>query len=109
MLKTIGKEWTKKEDGGCFTADHMSPSQLNKSLDLWFNDYVILTAQQRKSLLGNLNMDIGAIVGQSVQDMIVYNLTLEEVMKGKNMSDQIMMELAKMQTKIRAYEQDNKK
>jgi len=25
------------------------------------------------------------------------------------MSDQIMMELAKMQTKIRAYEQDNKK
>jgi len=24
------------------------------------------------------------------------------------MSDQIMMELAKMQTKIRAYEQDNK-
>jgi hypothetical protein len=41
MLKTIGKEWTKKEDGGCFTADHMS------------------------------------------QDMIVHNLTLEEVMKGK--------------------------
>jgi hypothetical protein len=50
MLKTIGKEWTKKEDGGCFTADHMSPSQLNKSLDLWFNDYVVLTAEQRKSL-----------------------------------------------------------
>ena len=83
MLKTIGKEWTKKEDGGRFTADHMSPSQLNKSLDLWFNDYVVLTAQQRKSLPGNLNMDIGGIVGQSVQDMIVYNLTLEEVMKGK--------------------------
>jgi len=61
----------------------MSPSQLNKSLDLWFNDYVVLTAQQRKSLPGNLNMDIGGIVGQSVQDMIVYNLTLEEVMKGK--------------------------
>ena len=83
MLKAIGKEWTKKEDGGCFTADHMSPSQLNKSLDLWFNDYVVLTAQQRKSLPGNLNMDIGGIVGQSVQDMSVYNLTLEEVMKGK--------------------------
>ena len=54
MLKTIGKEWTKKEEGGCFTADHMSPSQLNKSLDLWFNDYVILTAAERKALLGNL-------------------------------------------------------
>jgi len=84
MLKTIGKEWTKKEEGGCFTADHMSPSQLNKSLDLWFNDYVVLTAEQRKSLFGNLNMDIGAIVGQAVQDVIVHNLTLEEVMKGKN-------------------------
>jgi hypothetical protein len=28
-------------------------------------------------------MDIGAIVGQAVQDVIVHNLTLEEVMKGK--------------------------
>jgi hypothetical protein len=61
----------------------MSPSQLNKSLDLWFNDYVVLTAEQRKSLFGNLNMDIGGIVGQAVQDMVVHNLTLEEVMKGK--------------------------
>ena len=83
MLKTIGKEWTKKEDGGCFTADHLSPSQISKSIDMWFNDYVILTAKERKALLGNLNMDIGGIVGQAVQDMIVHNLTLEEVMKGK--------------------------
>ena len=83
MLKTIGKEWTKKEEGGTFTADHLSPSQLNKSLDLWFNDYVVLTAKERKALLGNLNMDIGGIVGQAVQDMIVHNLALEEVMKGK--------------------------
>ena len=83
MLKTIGKEWNKKEENGCFTADHLSPSQLNKSLDLWFNDYVVLTAAERKALLGNLNMDIGGIVGQAVQDMIVHNLTLEEVMKGK--------------------------
>jgi len=83
MLKTIGKEWNKKEENGCFTADHLSPSQLNKSLDLWFNDYVILTAKERKALLGNLNMDIRGIVGQAVQEMIVHNLTLEEVMKGK--------------------------
>ena len=27
-MKTIGKEWTKKEEGGTFTADHLSPSQL---------------------------------------------------------------------------------
>ena len=83
MLKTIGKEWNLKEDGGCFTATHLSPSQLNKSLDMWFNDYVVLTAEQRKSLFGNLNMDIGAIVGQAVQDLIVHKLTFEEVMKGK--------------------------
>ena len=82
-MKTIGKEWTKKEEGGTFTADHLSPSQLNKSLDMWFNDYVVLTAEQRKSLFSNLNMDCGAIVGQAVQDMIVYKLTFEEVMKGK--------------------------
>ena len=82
-MKTIGKEWTRKEEGGTFTADHLSPSQLNKSLDLWFNDYVILTAKERKDLLGNLNMDIGAIVGQAVQDIIVHKLTFEEVMKGK--------------------------
>lgn len=82
-MKTIGKEWNLKEDGGCFTATHMSPSQLNKSLDIWFNDYVILTAEQRKSMLGNLNMAIGGIVGQAVQDLIVHKLTLEEVMKGK--------------------------
>ena len=83
-MKTIGKEWSKKgEEGGTFTADHLSPSQLNKSLDMWFNDYVVLTAEQRKSLFSNLNMDCGAIVGQAVQDMIVHKLTLEEVMKGK--------------------------
>jgi len=28
-------------------------------------------------------MDIGAIVGQAVQDLIVHKLTFEEVMKGK--------------------------
>ena len=82
-MKTIGKEWTRKEEGGCFTADHLSPSQISKSIDMWFNDYVVLTAKERKALLGNLNMDIGGIVGQAVQDLIVHKLTLEEVMKGK--------------------------
>ena len=82
-MKTIGKEWDLKKDGGCFTSTHLSPSQLNKNMDHWFNDYVVLTAEQRKSLFGNLNMDIGAIVGQAVQDLIVHKLTFEEVMKGK--------------------------
>jgi hypothetical protein len=83
-MKTIGKEWSRKEEGGAFTADHLSPSQLSKSMDIWFNDYVILTAEQRKSMLGNLNMDIGSIVGIAAQQMITEKLTLEEVMKGKN-------------------------
>ena len=82
-MKTIGKEWTKKEEGGAFTADHLSPSQLNKNIDQWFFDYCKLTAAERKALASNLNMDIGAIVGQAVQDIIVHKLTLEEVMKGK--------------------------
>ncbi len=82
-MKTIGKEWTRKEEGGTFTADHLSPSQLSKSMDIWFNDYVILTAKERKDLLGNLNMDIGSIVGIAAQLMITEKLTLEEVMKGK--------------------------
>ena len=32
MLKKIGKEWTRKEEGGMFTADHLSPTQLNPEL-----------------------------------------------------------------------------
>ena len=41
---------------------------------MWFNDYVV------QKIFSNLNMDIGAIVGQAVQDLIVHKL---RVMKGK--------------------------
>jgi hypothetical protein len=82
-MKTIGKEWTKKEEGGMFTADHLSPSQLNKNVDQWFNDYCVLTAEQRKKLSPNPKMIFGGFVGQALQDMIVYNLTIDEVMEGK--------------------------
>ena len=82
-MKVIGTEWKKKEENGMFTADHLSPSQLNKNIDQWFNDYCVLTAAQRKALLSNLKMDFGGLAGQAMQDMIVYNLTLNEVMKGK--------------------------
>ena len=50
MLKKIGKEWTRKEEGGMFTADHLSPTQLNKNIDQWFYDYCKLTAAERKKL-----------------------------------------------------------
>jgi hypothetical protein len=45
MLIKIGKEWLTKEEGGCFTATHLSPSQLNKIPDQWFYDYCVLTAE----------------------------------------------------------------
>jgi len=82
-MKTIGKEWTKKQEGGMFTADHLSPSQLNKNIDQWFNDYCVLTAAQRKALPSNLKMEFGGLVGQYLQLMITHNLTIDEVMKGK--------------------------
>ena len=77
MLKEIGKEWE------TFTADHLSPSQLNKNIDQWYYDYKVLTAAQRKALKPNMKMIFGGFAGQAFQDMIVYNLTLDEVIKGK--------------------------
>ena len=76
-MKTIGEEW----EG--FSTDHLSPSQLNKNTDQWYYDYKVLTAEQRKALPSNLKMDFGAFIGQALQDMIVYNLTVDEVMEGK--------------------------
>jgi len=83
MLIKIGKEWLTKEEGGCFTATHLSPSQLNKPTDQWFNDYCVLTAAERKQLPANSRMICGAYVGQALQDIIVHKLTIQEVMRGK--------------------------
>ena len=83
MLKQIGKEWKKKEEGGTFTADHLSPSQLNMNIDQWHYNYNVLTAAERKKLPANLKMVFGGIIGTGLQDMIVHNLSVEEVIKGK--------------------------
>jgi hypothetical protein len=72
-----------QEQGGMFTADHLSPTQLNKNIDQWFYDYCKLTAAERKKLKPNMKMIFGGLVGQAMQDMIVHNLTLEQVLKGK--------------------------
>jgi hypothetical protein len=64
MLKQIGKEWKKKEEGGTFTADHLSPSQLNMNIDQWHYNYNVLTAAERKKLPANLKMIFGGLVGQ---------------------------------------------
>ena len=84
MLKKIGKEWTKKEEGGMFTADHLSPSQLNKNIDQWFFDYCVLDEKERKAIPPNLKMIFGGIAGRAMQDMITENLNINEVMKGKD-------------------------
>ena len=84
MLKKIGKEFTHKKEVGCFSATHLSPSQLNKPIDQWFNDYCVLDEQQRKNIPPNAKMIAGALVGQALQDRIVYNLTTKEVMKGED-------------------------
>jgi len=83
MLIKIGKEWLTKEEGGCFTATHLSPSQLNKIPDQWFYDYCVLTAAERKQLPANSRMIFGGLVGQALQNMIVHKLTIQEVMRGK--------------------------
>ena len=83
MLKQIGKEFRKKEEGGVFTSDHFSPSQLNKNLDQWFYDYCVLTEKQRKSKPANLKMIFGAIVGTALQKIITEKLTIKQVMGGK--------------------------
>jgi len=82
-MKVIGPEWKKKEENGCFTTDHMSPSQLNMNLDQWLYNYNVLTAAERKKLPANLKMIFGGLAGQAMQDMIQYDLTVEEVLKGK--------------------------
>jgi hypothetical protein len=83
MLKQIGKEFKKKEEGGMYTADHFSPSQLNKNLDQWFYDYCVLTEKQRKAKLASLKMIFGSIAGRAFQDLITEKLTIDEVMKGR--------------------------
>ena len=60
-LKKIGKEWTS------FSATHLSPSQLNKSIDQWFNDYCVLNEQQRKNIPANAKMIAGGLAGQGMQ------------------------------------------
>ena len=82
-MKVIGTEWKRQEEGGCFSADHLSPSQLNLNIDQWLYNYCVLTAAERKKLPANLRMEFGGLIGQSLQLMIQYNLTLEEVMQGK--------------------------
>ena len=83
MLIKIGKMWLHRKEGGCFSADHLSPSQLTKPIDVWFNDYCILDEKDRKKRPPNMKMIFGGIVGRALQDIIVHKLSIKEVMKGK--------------------------
>ena len=79
-LIVIGKEWDKK---GCFSADHLSASQLNLSPSLWFMKYCVWDAKQRKKIPPSVSMFFGGVKGGAVQDIIQHKLSVDEVMEGK--------------------------
>ena len=79
-LIVIGKEWDKK---GCFSADHLSASQLNLSPSLWFMKYCVWDAKQRKKIPPSVSMFFGGVIGGAVQDIIQHKLSVDEVMGGK--------------------------
>lgn len=80
-LIKIGDEWDQKK--GCFTATHLSASQLNLDLANWLVKYCLWDARKRKSLSPSVSMIFGGIVGSAVQDVIQHKLTIQEVMEGK--------------------------
>ena len=81
MLMKIGKEWS--QENGCFTADHLSASQINLDLAIWFMKYCVWDAAKRKKLPPSISMMFGAIVGRSLQDINQFNLTINQVMNGR--------------------------
>ena len=81
MLIKIGKMWKHRKEGGCFSADHLSPSQLTKSTDQWFYNYCVLDEKDRKKQPPNMKMIFGGIVGRALQDIIVHKLTINEIFK----------------------------
>lgn len=83
MLIKIGKMWTHQKDGGVFNRTHLSPSQLSQPTDKWFYENCVLTEEQKKKIPANMKMQFGGLIGRALQDMIVHNLTVDEVMKGK--------------------------
>ena len=80
-LIVIGKEWDKQK--GCFSADHLSASQLNLSPSLWFMKYCVWDAKQRKKIPPSVSMFFGSVIGGAVQDIIQHKLSVDEVMGGK--------------------------
>ena len=82
QLIKIGDEW--EQTKGCFTANHISASQINLPLDVWFMKYCVWSAAKRKKLSPSVSMIFGGICGQAVQDLIQHKLTVKEVMEGKN-------------------------
>jgi len=81
QLMKIGPEWDMKK--GCFSATHLSASQLNLGLDRWLMTYCVWDAAKRKQLPPSVAMMLGAIVGRALQDMNQFKLTIAEVINGK--------------------------
>jgi len=81
QLMKIGPEWDMRK--GCFSASHLSASQLNLALDKWFMTYCVWDAVKRKKIPASIYMKGGAIIGRALQDMNQYNLTINQVMNGR--------------------------
>ena len=81
QLMKIGPEWDMKK--GCFSATHLSASQLNLALDRWFMSYCVWDAAKRKQLPPSVAMMLGAVVGTALQNINEHNLTINQVMNGR--------------------------
>ena len=81
QLMKIGDEWDQKE--GCFSANHLSASQINLPLSVWLMKYCVWDAAKRKKIPASISMLFGGFVGKALQDINEHNLTINQVMNGR--------------------------
>ena len=81
QLMKIGAEWDSKK--GCFSANHLSASQINLPLSVWLMKYCVWDAAKRKKIPPSVSMLFGGFVGTALQNMNEFNLTVAEVINGK--------------------------
>ena len=81
QLMKIGDEWNQKE--GCFSANHLSASQINLPLSVWLMKYCVWDAAKRKKIPPSVSMLFGGFVGTALQNINEYNLTINQVMNGR--------------------------
>ena len=81
QLIKIGAEWDSKK--GCFSANHLSASQINLPLSVWLMKYCVWDAAKRKKIPPSVSMLFGGFVGTALQNINEHNLTINQVMNGR--------------------------